>query len=176
MSQTQPSPAVSHVARERTYYWGDPAPTPAALLELGGLEALLAMAEGSLPLPPALATLGLVPVSAEMGRAVFSLTPQEWHQNPLGTLHGGILTGLLDTATGCAVHSTLARGTLYTTVDLSVTFLRPAPTTRGEVRCEGHVVSRGSRTAFAQAEVRDDRDRLVAHATSTCLLLTGDEH
>lgn len=127
-------------------------------------------------LPPALATLGLVPVSAENGRVVFSLTPQEWHQNPLGTLHGGILAGLLDTATGCAVHSTLDAGTLYTTVDLSVTFLRPVATTHGELRCEGHVVSRGRRTAFARAEVRDDRDRLAAHATSTCLLLPGDEH
>ncbi len=156
--------------RSRTYSWGDPATGLGRLRSMSGLAMLRAVADGSMPMPPALQTLAITGVQAEPGRVVFALVPQEWHLNPLGTVHGGILASLLDTASGCAVHSTLDAGQIYTSVDLSVTFLRPVRAGAGELTCTGQVVSRSTRTSFAMAEAYDARGRLMAHATSTCLL------
>src|SRR5690349_14131101 len=91
--------------RRRTYEWDDPTPTALAGLEHGGLEVLHAIGSGSLPLPPALRTLGVEPVAAEPGEVSFRLDLGEFHLNPFGIVHGGVLAALLDTAMGCAVHS-----------------------------------------------------------------------
>jgi uncharacterized protein (TIGR00369 family) len=85
-------------------------------------------------------------------------------------VHGGVLATLLDTATGCAVHSTLPAGMGYTTLDLNTKFLRPASIASGVLTCEGTVISKGRRTALAQAQITDAHGGLVAHATSTCML------
>lgn len=106
----------------------------------------------------------------EHGRAVFSLLPGEEHYNPIGSVHGGIFATLLDSAAGCAVQSTLPRGTGYTSLDLTVKFLRPVTVETGRVRAVGRVVSSGRRTALAEAQLFDTADRLLAHATSSCLL------
>jgi uncharacterized protein (TIGR00369 family) len=98
------------------------------------------------------------------------MEPREFHYNPLGTVHGGMLATLLDTATGCAVHTTLPAGVGYTSMDLSVKYLRPVTVESGTLRCVGTVLQRGRRTALAEARLTDGADRLVAHATSTCLL------
>jgi uncharacterized protein (TIGR00369 family) len=104
------------------------------------------------------------------------MAPREFHYNPLGTVHGGILATLLDTAAGCAVHSTLSAGVGYTSLDLTVKFLRPVTVASGALRCEGTVLSRGRTTALAEARLTDAKGRLVAHATSSCLLFeTGAE-
>jgi uncharacterized protein (TIGR00369 family) len=161
--------------RTRTYSWGDPTAGLGRLRSISGLEMLQAVADGSLPVPPALRTLAITGVQAESGRVVFAMTPQEWHLNPLGTVHGGVLASLLDTAAGCAVHSTLDAGRIYTSLDLSVTFLRAARPGSGELTCTGQVVSRSTRTSFARAEVHDPRGRLMAHATSTCLLMSATD-
>jgi uncharacterized protein (TIGR00369 family) len=120
-------------------------------------------------------TLGITFVDAEQGRVVFALTPAGWHYNPLGTVHGGVLATLLDTATGCAVHSTLPAGVGYTSMDLTTRFLRPVTLASGTLRCEGRLISQGRRAAVAEARIEDERGRLVAHATSTCLLLPPTE-
>ncbi len=86
-------------------------------------------------------------------------------------MHGGVLSTLLDTAAGCAVHSTLPVGTGYTTVDLTSTFLRPVRAGQPPLQVVGTVLARGRRTALGQAQVLDHRDRLVAHATPSCLLM-----
>ncbi len=99
-----------------------------------------------------------------------TLTPQEFHYNPLGSVHGGVIATLLDTAAGCAVHTTLPAGVGYTSLDLTTKFLRPVTVGSGRLRCEGTVLSRGRRTALAQAQLIDERGALVAHATSSCLL------
>jgi uncharacterized protein (TIGR00369 family) len=160
--------------RERTYSWGDLAPTLQALPGTSGLALLQAIGSGALARPPVMATLGIVPVEAEVGRVVFELEPAEWHLNPLGTVHGGVLATLLDTCAACALHSTLPAGTGYTTLDLAVKFLRPVTVGTGTVRCEGSVISTGRRTALTEARAFDDRQRLLAHATSTCLILDLD--
>jgi uncharacterized protein (TIGR00369 family) len=161
-------PAAVH---ERTYTWTDPVPTAGVLGSMPGLAMLEAIADGSLPRPPIMDTLGMDPVEAEAGRVVFTLTPAAWHYNPLGTVHGGVLATLLDTATGCAVHSTLPAGVGYTSMDLATRFLRPVTLASGLLRCEGRVLSQGRRVAVAEARIEDAHGRLVAHATSTCLLL-----
>lgn len=170
MSQMQHD-APARVHRERTYGWDDPAASAPALGAMSGLEMLQAIGAGRLPRPPIMATLGVEPGEVEEGRVVFRLTPQEFHLNPLGSVHGGVIATLLDTAAACAVHSTLPVGTGYTTVDLTTTFLRAVRPGQGELTVVGTVVSRGRRTALGQAQLFDHRDRLVAHATSTCLLM-----
>lgn len=159
------------LARSRTFSWTDPAGNAALLGRRGGLALLRAMRDGELPAPPIMQMLDMEPeMEVDEGRVVVYLNPQEFHYNPLGTVHGGVLATLLDTATGCAVHSTLPAGFGYTSVDLSTKFLRPVTVRSGRLRCEGTVLSRGRRTALAEARLTDGDGRLVAYATSTCLL------
>ena len=79
---------------------------------------------------------------------------------------------MLDTAAGCAVHSTLAVGEGYTSLDLTTKFLRPVTLESGLLTCVGQVLSRGRRTALAQADLTDEAGRLVAHATSSCMIFS----
>ncbi|MER5892920.1 PaaI family thioesterase [Streptomyces sp. NPDC001876] len=158
------------MGRSRTYEWQDPAVTAGAVGRGTGLEFLRDIAAGRLPGPPVGATVDFTLDEVEHGRAVFSLLPGEEHYNPIGSVHGGIFATLLDSAAGCAVQSTLPRGTGYTSLDLTVKFLRPVTVETGRVRAVGRVVSSGRRTALAEAELLDAGDRLLAHATSSCLL------
>jgi uncharacterized protein (TIGR00369 family) len=165
MSETQAP------ARTRTFSWANPAGNAALLGRRSGLELLRAMRDGELPPPPVMHLLDMDPrMEVDEGRITVYLTPQEFHYNPLGTVHGGVLATLLDTATGCAVHSTLPAGVGYSSLDLSTKFLRPVTVRSGRLRCEGTVLSRGRRTALAEARLSDGDGRLAAHATSTCLL------
>ena len=157
-------------ARERTYSWQDPSPIFATLGTRPGIELLTSMAAGELPPPPIMNTLDLSGFTAEVGTATFTLTPREFHYNPLGSVHGGVIAMLLDSAAGCAVHSVLPAGEGYTSVDLTTKYLRPVTLRTGEVTATGTVVSRGSRTALAEARLTDGRGRLLAHATSTCMI------
>jgi uncharacterized protein (TIGR00369 family) len=173
MSETvedEPATAQS-TTRQRTYEWESLDPTLAALPVTRGLDLLNAIASGGLPQPPFAATLGLLAVEAEVGRVVFTLVPAEYHLNPLGTVHGGVLATMLDTSAACALHTTLPAGTGYTSMDLSVKFLRAVTVETGELRCEGTVVSAGRRTALTEAKIFDGQGRLVAHGTSSCLIL-----
>lgn len=157
-------------ARHRAYTWADPQPTAEATLQLSGLEVLRGISAGKLPRPPALDTLAIDPVEIEPGRVVFEMTPAEWHYNPLGTVHGGVLAALADTALGCSVHSRLPAGTGYTTQGLNISFLRPVTVSTGRIRCEGIALSVGRRTAYATATITDLTGRLLSHATTTCLV------
>ncbi|MCW2638518.1 MAG: aromatic compound degradation protein PaaI [Dactylosporangium sp.] len=156
--------------RTRTYTWEDPGISAAAMANRSGLEILQAIGAGEIPRPPVMQTLSISAIEVEAGRIVFGLQPQEFHYNPLGTMHGGVLATLLDSAAACAVQSTLPVGIAYTSLDLTTKFLRPVTVRSGMLRCEGTVLSRGQRTALAQAQVFDDADRLIAHATSSCMI------
>ncbi|GAB4048306.1 PaaI family thioesterase [Catellatospora paridis] len=169
-TQTEPTAGLATPERTRTFSWSDPRRNAAELGRLSGLELLHAMARGELPAPPVMHLLGMDSVQAEEGRVVVTMRAQEFHYNPLGGVHGGILATLLDTAAACAVHSTLPAGVGYTSLDLTTKFLRPVSVDSGLLRCEGTVLSRGRRTALAQAQLTDDRGRLLAHATSSCLI------
>jgi uncharacterized protein (TIGR00369 family) len=166
MTQTQP-----FLTESRTFTWARPGQgDPHRVSALDGLGQLRAMVDGELPPPPIMATLGITGFRPERGRVVVEMPAAEFHYNPLGGVHGGVISTLLDTAAGCAVHSTLAAGEGYTSLDLSVKFLRPVTVDSGLLTCEGVVIQRGRRTALAQAQLTDDAGRLVAHATSSCML------
>ena len=166
MTETQPFRTET-----RTFTWAPPGQGDLErLLELDGLGQLRAMVEGTMPPPPIMATLGFTDFRPEPGRVVVEMPAAEFHYNPLGGVHGGVISTLLDTAAACAVHSTLAPGELYTSLDLSVKFLRPVTVDSGVLTCEGTVIQRGRRTALAQAQLTDERGTLVAHATSSCMI------
>jgi uncharacterized protein (TIGR00369 family) len=134
------------------------------------MDLLREMQAGRLPGPPILATLDFTLDEVEPGRVAFSLIPGEEHYNPIGSVHGGVYATLLDSAAGCAVHSTLPAGIAYTSLDLTVKFLRRITVDTGKVRAIGTVVHSGRQTALAEAKLVDSTDRLLAHATSSCML------
>ncbi|MGW1887340.1 PaaI family thioesterase [Streptomyces sp. NPDC001970] len=158
------------MARSRTFEWGDPKVSAAAVGRASGLEFLRDVLAGRLPAPPIAATLGFTLEEVEPGRAVFVMEPGEEHYNPIGSVHGGVYATLLDSAAGCAVQSVLPVGMGYTSLDLNLKFLRPITVDTGKVRAVGTVLNQGRRTALAQAELVDSQDRLLAHATSSCML------
>jgi uncharacterized protein (TIGR00369 family) len=142
-----------------------------------GLELLRAIAAGNAPGAPIAELLGFEPVEAEEGRVVFASTPRTDHYNPIGSVHGGFAATLLDSAMGCAVHTTLGEGVGYTTLELKVNFTRPITSDTGRVLCEGTVVHRGGRVATAEGRVIAERDgKLLAHGTTTCLILSLNGH
>lgn len=159
--------------RTRTYTWEDPVALATAARSMAGIDFLRACRDGRLPAPPILASTDCALEEVEHGRAVFALIPGEAHYNPIGSVHGGVIATVLDSAAGCAVHTTLDAGVGYTSLDLSVKFLRAVTVETGKIRAVGTVRSRGRRTALAEAELYDSADRLLAHATSTCLILPG---
>jgi uncharacterized protein (TIGR00369 family) len=157
--------------RSRTIAWEDPTAVLAAAGDRSGLELMRSLVAGEFPAPPIAHTLGFTLTEVDEGRAVFQLDPDEFHYNPIGSVHGGVYATLLDSACGCAVHTTLPAGVAYTSLDLSVKFLGAMRTTTGVVTCTGTVKHRGSRTALAEAELVDASGRLLATAQSSCLIL-----
>jgi uncharacterized protein (TIGR00369 family) len=140
-----------------------------------GLELLRAIAAGDAPGAPIADLMGFEPVEAEEGRVVFACVPRPHHYNPIGAVHGGLAATLLDSAMGCAVHSTLPEGKGYTTLELKVNFTRPITLDTGRILCEGKVVHRGGRVATAEGQVIAERSgKLLAHGTTTCLILSLD--
>jgi uncharacterized protein (TIGR00369 family) len=140
------------------------------LLAATGLEQLQMLVAGELPRPPIMDTLGVTSLDVEHGRVIVEMPAETFHYNPLGVVHGGVISTLLDTAAACSVHSTLAVGETYTSLDLTVKFLRPVTADSGLLTCEGTVLQRGRRTALAQAELIDSRGKVVAHAISSCMI------
>ena len=156
--------------RSRIITWDDPVASWKDAAGRGGIDVLRAIAGGELPPPPVARLLGFEIEQVSEGLVTFAFEPAEFHYNPLGTVHGGILTTVLDSAMGCAVHSRLRAGLTYTTLELKVSFLRPVRVTTGRVRGEGKIVHLGARVATAEAHLVDAGGALYAHGTSTCLI------
>jgi uncharacterized protein (TIGR00369 family) len=156
----------------RTYDFEGRLPDPATMMSMTGLDYLQAVLRGDMPAAPIAATLNFWPSEFEHGRAVFVGEPQRFLYNPLGGVHGGWAATLLDSALGCAVHSTLPAGKGYTTVDLSVSMVRGISDRVKRVRCEATIVHAGGSVATAQGRVTDEAGTLYAHGTATCLILT----
>ncbi len=135
-----------------------------------GMEVFQAIFAGNLPRPPIGDRLDFVPIHIEPGLAVFQGQPQLKHYNPLGTVHGGWFATLLDSAVGCAVHSTLPAGKAYTTLELKLNIVRPLTDAVPLVRAEGKVVHAGRQVATAEGRLVGPDGRLYAHATTTCLI------
>lgn len=135
-----------------------------------GLQTMLAIKTGDLPPPPIAELIGFDLVEVDEGRAVFALDPAERHYNPLGTVHGGIAATLLDSAMGCAVHTTVPEDAGYTTLELKVNYVRSITEATGRIVAIGTVLHRGRTVATAEGRLEDADGRLLAHATCTCLI------
>jgi uncharacterized protein (TIGR00369 family) len=144
--------------------------SPDQLKSFGGLEFWVKTLQGTVAAPPITRTLGLVPISVARGEAVFQGTPRFEHYNPLGVVHGGYSFTLLDSAAGCAVHTTLPAGTGFTMLELKINFIRALTSTTGPVRALGKVIHSGKSTAIAEGRIQDPDGKLYAHCTTTCLL------
>ncbi len=157
--------------RYRVVTWQDPAALRRAAHELTGLELLHRIAGHQLPPPPVADLVGFAPTFVSPGLVVFGYEPREEHYNALGTVHGGIVTTILDTAMSCAVHSELDTGVAYATVELKTSFVRPVTLAAGPLRAEGRVVHHGSRIATAEAKLVDGVGTLYATSSSTSMIL-----
>jgi uncharacterized protein (TIGR00369 family) len=157
-------------SRHREVTWHDPLVGAALALEMSGLDYLRAVADGTISRPPVAALLGMGIESIAQGRATFGLDVGEHLYNPIGSVHGGIFATLLDSAMGCAVHSTLPVGKAYTTLELKVNFVKALTIETPRVRAEGEVISAGRRVATASGRLVGPDGTLFAHATTTCLV------
>lgn len=137
---------------------------------LSGLEVFEAIFAGDLPSPPIGETLDFIPVQMAHGVAVFQGKPMLRHYNPLGTVHGGWFCTLLDSALGCAVHTTLPAGKGYTTLEIKVNMVRPLTNAVPLVRAEGQVIHAGKQVATAEGRIVGPDGKIYAHATTTCLI------
>jgi uncharacterized protein (TIGR00369 family) len=158
-------------ARTRSFTWQDPLASAQVARELPGLEFLRKIASGELPAPPIAYALDYALLEVEQGRAVFGIKPAEFHYNPIGMVHGGIPCTLLDSAMGCAVHSTLPAGAGYTTLELKVNIVKAMSRDTGPLRAIGTLVHAGRSTAVAEGRLVDEAGKLYAHATTTCMIL-----
>ena len=141
------------------------------LAALTGLEQMRALQSGAFPYFGIAHTLGFRLAEVDEGRAVFAGVPGRAAYNPLGQVHGGYAATMLDSACGCAVHTRLAPGQGYTTLEIKVAYHRGMSADTGEVRAEGLVTHFGRRTAYAEAKLTDAAGKLVASATSTLIIL-----
>ena len=158
--------------RSRLVTWGDPLKTVRFAPGKTGLELLLEIKKNNLEPPPISKLMGFFGTHFEQGKAVFEGEPAEYLYNPIGVVHGGFAMTLLDSAMGCAVHTTLGVGERYTTLEVKSNFVRPITVDTGRVRCEGTIVHRGSTIATAEGRlVAIESGKLLAHGTTTCLII-----
>ena len=159
------------MTRQRTFSWEDPLIGSKEAVNMTGFEYLKAMFDGKLPVPPILNTLDFKMHSLEEGKVAFTFIPQEFHYNPIGTVHGGVISAALDSAMGCSVHSLLPVAKGYTTLELKVNFLRAITQKSGEMTVTGKMIYSGNKTALVEAQITDKEGKVFAHAVSTCLIL-----
>ena len=154
-----------------------PAPTieygvtpPEVLASMAGVDFVRAIFDGKLPAPPIMQSIEPFDCTAEPGVVVMHSVPGFRHYNPIGSVHGGYAATLLDSAMGLAVHSMLPAGSGYTTLEFKISFIKGMTADTGPIRSEGRTLNVGRRTATAEARITDTKGRLLAHATTTCLV------
>lgn len=157
--------------RSLTVTWEDPHQIADALANRPGLEFMRAMQRGEIPEPPVARLLQFdTLIEVAEGRVVFEYHPHESQYNPMGTIHGGASSGVIDAAMGCAVITTLKLGEGFTTLDLQLRYFRPITDKTGAMRCTGVILHRGRTFATAEARLTGEAGRLYIHATSTCAI------
>jgi uncharacterized protein (TIGR00369 family) len=159
-------------ARTRTVTWEDPGPSAAAIRKLSGLEFLSKIRDGEIANPPIAQLLDFRLTKVEPGEAVFECDAAEFHYNPAGGVHGGVLATLLDSAMTCAVQSQLPAGTATTTLEFKINFVRPMTDATGHLICAAKVIYAGSRIGTAEGKIVDRAGKIYAHATTTCLIFS----
>lgn len=157
--------------RRRVVVWEDPGILAREGGSMSGIDCLTEVLAGKLPAPPVCALVDFQLTEVAEGRTAGTLEPAEYHYNPFGNVHGGVLVTLMDTVMSSAVHTMLPAGVLYSTLEVKTNFVRGVTAESGTLRCEGHVVHSGSRTATAECRVTDSAGALCAHGTVTCLIM-----
>jgi uncharacterized protein (TIGR00369 family) len=147
--------------------------SPERQKDMSGLEFVKGLSSGALPLNSFAQTVGYEVVEADSGHVVIALRPTDAHLNPWGTVHGGLAATLLDSCMGLAIHSTLEKGIGSTTLEFKISLVRPITLETGEVRAEGKVINCGRRIGTADGRLTDAKGRLLAHGTTTCLIIPG---
>ena len=160
--------------RTRTITWDDPLVSANIGRTMSGMEYLQAMLDGKIPRPPISYALNFVLTEIGEGKATFIGEPAEYHYNPIGSVHGGLAATLLDSALGCAIHTTLPAGVWYTTLELHVNFIRPLTAQTGRVFCHAEVIHTGRTIGTAQARLVDEAGKLYTHGTATCVIFRNE--
>jgi uncharacterized protein (TIGR00369 family) len=143
------------------------------VIACSGLDFLTDMVNGKRPQAPMCATLGFHLAAVAEGYARFDGLPEFRHYNPIGTVHGGFAATLLDSALGCAIFSTMAKGEAWTTLEFKVNLVRPMDKDTGPVSAEGRIVYRGRTVATAEGGLKDRGGKLYAHASTTCMVFAA---
>ncbi|MEO8678312.1 MAG: PaaI family thioesterase [Vicinamibacterales bacterium] len=159
---------------ERTFTWED-ASVWRSEHGLTGLQCLARVVSGEFPQPAMGRLMDIRLAEVSKGRAVFVSSPADFHYNPMGVVHGGFAATILDSAMGCAVHTTLAAGDAYTTLELKVNYVRALTSEAGEVRCTGTVLNVGRTIAIAEGKLEGADGKLYGVATCTCLIRRAGE-
>jgi uncharacterized protein (TIGR00369 family) len=160
------------ITRSLTVKWEDPIAAFEEGKKLGKpIDYMRAIRDGRIPPPPIAKLLSMDLVEVEEGKAVFQLTPAEQHYNPIGVVHGGIAFTMLDSAMGCCVQTMLPAGKGYTTLEIKANLVRAITLKTGPIRATGKVVHMGRQTATAEGRLEDSQGKLLAHGTTTCIIL-----
>lgn len=157
--------------RTRSFTWEDPKIGAEKARKMSGLEYLNAMDSGEIPPPPIIKTMDLTLDKIEKGRISFGFMPEEFHYNPIGTVHGGVIATILDSAMGCTIHSVLEEGIGYTTLELKINYLKAVTVDSGKLTAVGKIIHAGKSTALVEAQLVDENGNVYAHAVSTCMIL-----
>ncbi|MAX80915.1 MAG: hypothetical protein CL843_12175 [Crocinitomicaceae bacterium] len=156
--------------RTRTYTWDDPLVALEKAKALTGLEYIKQMHAGKIAPPPILDTAGISMFSVKEGDVVFLIHPQEFQYNPIGSVHGGIITTILDSAIGCSLHTVLEKNTAYTTLEIKVNFMRKITHKTPPLHTETTIIHRGRSTALLESKLIDSDQSIYAYASSTCMI------
>jgi len=161
---------MGEINRTRTYEWVNPLETAEKAKTMSGYDFLNGILKGEIPPPPIAITLDFYPLSLEEGKVTFEFEPREFHYNPIGSVHGGVISTVLDTVMGCALQSKLPQGIAYTTLELKTNFIKAVTHRSGKMRAEGRLIHLGKTTALIEADLRSETGTLFAHGVSTCMI------
>lgn len=139
--------------------------------DMTGLDLMRAMIAGEIDHPHMADTIPMKGVSANEGHVVFEVVADKRHLNPMGGVHGGFAATVIDTVTGCAVHTVMSSGVGYSTIDLNVKMVRPIPLDIPLI-AEGNLINKSRRLAIADGVIKDENGKIYATGSATCIVLT----
>lgn len=157
--------------RVRTVSWGDPAIGVEVARSLSGVDFVRKIMHSEVPAPPVFKLLGFWLVKVEPGEVHGEFEPGEFHYNPMGGVHGGVVSTLLDSVMGLAVLSRLPSGSRFSSLEIKINFVRGISMETGTLVAEGKIVHPGAKIATSEGRLVDRQGKLYAHGTSTCIVI-----
>ncbi len=154
--------------RKRTVIWQDPKINTRDIANTSGLDYLKSIKNGKIAPPPVAMLIGYKISKVENGYVAYEFNPKEYHYNPFSSVHGGIISTLLDTAMTASVLSALKKGINCSTIEIKVNFVRPVTSDCGTLKCEAQPLHVGKSIATVQGKLKDQDGKLFAHGVSTC--------